>query len=191
MNSHFGNWSPNGLLNLQRKIVGVKTHWIETFFISWKNSCNVDVSNGLAWPIWKLQTQVMAKRRAKVKLTIWLPTIKSQESPWFPCLQVACDILLESSRWKLQLFFKPHLNGRFTYKVMNPKVAGISTLGILGLPLGSLGTKCHLGAGPMARHIIYYKGEGVGFLQVQVMVSLVSLSLSMPHLSTKRAPTMH
>jgi hypothetical protein len=74
---------------------------------------------------------------------------------------------------------------------MNPKVAGISTLGILGLPLGSLGTKCHLGAGPMARHIIYYKGEGVGFLQVQVMVSLVSLSLSMPHLSTKRAPTMH
>jgi len=32
--SHFGSWSPDGLLNLQRVIVGVKTHWIEEFFIS-------------------------------------------------------------------------------------------------------------------------------------------------------------
>jgi hypothetical protein len=28
MNCHFGSWSPNGLPNLQRVIVGVKTHWI-------------------------------------------------------------------------------------------------------------------------------------------------------------------
>jgi len=31
MSSHFGNWSPNGLLNFQEAIVGVKTHWIEIF----------------------------------------------------------------------------------------------------------------------------------------------------------------
>ncbi len=40
-----------------------------------------------------------------VKLPIWLPTIKSQESPRFPCFQVACHISLESSWRGLQFFF--------------------------------------------------------------------------------------
>ncbi len=48
---------------------------------------------------------------------------------------------------------------------------------ISGLPLGSLGTKCHLDVGLMKRHKVYYKGEGGGFPQVRVVVSLVSLSL--------------
>jgi hypothetical protein len=61
MNSHFGNWSPNGLPNLQRVIIRVKTHWIEMFFISLKRSWNIDVWNGLTWPIWTPKTQVMAK----------------------------------------------------------------------------------------------------------------------------------
>ncbi len=29
-----GNWSPDGLLNVQRTIIGVKTQWIKEFFIS-------------------------------------------------------------------------------------------------------------------------------------------------------------
>jgi hypothetical protein len=33
-NSHLGSWSPKGLVNLYRAIVGVKTHWFEEFFIS-------------------------------------------------------------------------------------------------------------------------------------------------------------
>jgi len=44
---------------------------------------------------------------------------------------------------------------------------------------GSPETKCHLDAGPVANHRIYYKGEGGGFPQVWAMVSLVSSSLSM------------
>jgi hypothetical protein len=51
-------------------------------------------------------------------------------------------------------------------------------LGILGFPLGSPETKCHLDAGPMASHRVYYKGEGGGFPQVQVVVSLVNPNLS-------------
>ncbi len=31
---HFGNWSPNGLQNVQRVIAMVKTQWFEEFFIS-------------------------------------------------------------------------------------------------------------------------------------------------------------
>jgi hypothetical protein len=34
MNSHIGNWSLDGDPNFQRAIAGVKTHWIEEFFIS-------------------------------------------------------------------------------------------------------------------------------------------------------------
>ncbi len=68
---------------------------------------------------------------------------------------------------------------------MGPKVAGVLTLTISGLPFGSLGTKCHL-----ERHVVY-KGEGSGFPQVRAVVSLVSLSLPMAHPSTKSAPTMH
>jgi hypothetical protein len=37
-------------------------------------------------------------------------------------------------------------------------------------PLGSLETKWHLGFGPMAKHKVYYKGEGGGFPQVQAIL---------------------
>ncbi len=42
------------------------------------------------------------------------------------------------------------------------KVVEVPILGILGLSLGSPGTKCHLDAGPMANHKVYYKGKGGG-----------------------------
>jgi len=34
---------------------GSKTHWIKEFLISLKNSWNLDVWNGFAWPIWTLK----------------------------------------------------------------------------------------------------------------------------------------
>ncbi len=74
---------------------------------------------------------------------------------------------------------------------MGPKVMGVLTLGISGLPFGSPGTKCHLDVGFVKWHKVYYKGEGGGFPQVRVMVSLVSLSLLVVHLSTKNVSTMH
>ncbi len=40
VSSHFGSWSPNGLPNFQKAIVGVKSHWIENFLISLKSSWN-------------------------------------------------------------------------------------------------------------------------------------------------------
>jgi hypothetical protein len=78
------------------------------------------------------------KERPGVKLAIWLLTTKSQELTWFPYAHVAWDIPLKSSWWGLQLCFKPHLNQRSTHKVMGPKVVGVPTLGISGLPFGSL-----------------------------------------------------
>ncbi len=50
-------------------------------------------------------------------------------------------------------------------KLWGPKVMGVLTLGISGLPLTSARTKCHLSAGLMASHKIYYKREGGGSLK--------------------------
>jgi hypothetical protein len=62
---------------------------------------------------------------------------------------------------------------------------------ILGLPLRSPKSKCHLDVGLVERHKVYYKGEGGGFPQVRAVVNLVSLNLPVVHLSTKSAQTMH
>jgi hypothetical protein len=64
-------------------------------------------------------------------------------------------------------------------------------VGIPGLPLGSLGTKCHLDVGLVERQREYYKGEGGAFPQVQAMMSLVSPNLLMVFLNTKSVQTMH
>jgi len=142
-------------------------------------------------PFEHLKHKLWPKERLEVKLAVWLPTTKSWESTQFPCVQVRA-----THRWKAfnqgyNFCFKLHLNRRSAHKVMGPKVAKIPTLGILGLPFGSLETKCHLDVGLMERHKIYYKGEGGGFPQVQAMVNLMSPSLPMARFSTKSAPTMH
>ncbi len=49
-------------------------------------------------------------------------------------------------------------------KLWGPKVTGVLTLAILGLPFGSPETKCHLDVGLVERHKLYYKGEGGAFL---------------------------
>jgi len=109
-------------------------------------------------------------------LTIWPVTIKRWESTQFPCVQVACDMLLKSSWRRLQLCFRPHLNQRSAHKVMGPKVAEVPTLVISRF--GSFETKCHFDVGLMEKHKVYYKGEGGGFPQVWAVVNLVSLSCS-------------
>jgi len=64
-------------------------------------------------------------------------------------------------------------------------------VGISGFPLGGFGTKCQLDVGLGQRHKLYYKGEGGGFPQVWVVMSLVSPNLCVACPSTKNAPTMH
>jgi hypothetical protein len=66
-------------------------------------------------------------------------------------------------------------------KLWASEVVGVPIVGILGFTFGSPKTKWHLGVGLVGRHKIYYKGEGGGFPQVRVMVSLVSQCLLVPH----------
>jgi hypothetical protein len=72
-----------------------------------------------------LKHKLWPKERMGVKLAIWLLTTKSRESPRFPHVQVACDILLERFQRGLQLCFELHPNRRFERKIMD------SHLGVL------------------------------------------------------------
>jgi hypothetical protein len=81
--------------------------------------------------------------------------------------------------------------GSLHTKLWGPKIMGVPTLTISGLPLGSAETKSHLDMGLMERQRVYYKGEGGGFPQVRAVVSLVNPSLHVVCPSTKSAPTMH
>jgi hypothetical protein len=76
-------------------------------------------------------------------------------------------------------------------KLRASKVARDPISRILGIQLGNLGTKWHLGVGPVARHKEYYKGEGGGFPQVQAMVSLMNLCLHVICPCMKNVPIMH
>jgi hypothetical protein len=146
---------------------------------------------GLHDPFGRLKHKLWPKEGPRVKLTIWLPTTKSLELPQFPCVQVVCHIPLESSRQGLQLCLRSHLNWGSTHKVMCPQSCESPNFEYFGTSLGSPGTKWHLGAGFVARHRVYYKGEGGGFPQVRAMVSLVSPCLFVVHSCTKSAPAMH
>jgi hypothetical protein len=106
----------------------------------------------------------------------WLPTTKSRESTRNTWLQTTCDTPLESSRWELQLFFRPHFDPRSSRKVMGLQSPGSpagrewdSRAGVLGVPR----EKSLLDVGPVESHRVYYKGEGGGFPQVRAVVSLM------------------
>jgi hypothetical protein len=122
MNSHFGSWSANGLLNLQRVIVGVKNHWIELYH--WKILRMLMSKMSLHDPFGHLKYKLWSKEQLGIKLPICFPTTKSRELPYFICLHVACHILLESSWQGLKLCFKFHFNWRFAQKLMGFQSCG-------------------------------------------------------------------
>jgi hypothetical protein len=75
-------------------------------------------------------------------------------------MQVECNTPLDEG-----YNFAPDLIaiGGLHKKLCALEVAGVSVVGILGLPLGSLGTKSHLDVAPVESCKVYYMGEGGGF----------------------------
>jgi hypothetical protein len=121
-------------------------------------------------PFGHLKHKLWPKEGPRVKLAIWLLTIKSQELTRFPCVQVACNTSLKSSWQRLQLCFRPHPDWRSAYKIIALQNRGSPNFGNF-----SPGTESHLDVGLVERRKVYCKGEGGGFPQVQAVVSLVSL----------------
>jgi hypothetical protein len=86
-------------------------------------------------PFGHLQQKLWSKEGLGVKLAVWLPTTKSQESTWFRCMQVKCDTPLESSRGELQLWFRPHPNPKLGREVMSIQSPGSPNQDSFGTPL--------------------------------------------------------
>jgi hypothetical protein len=92
-------------------------------------------------PFGHFKHKLLPKERPKVKIENLIPDHYNLGIPRFPCVQVVCDILLESSQQGLQLCLNLiSIEGLHT-KLWAPKVAKVPNLGISGLPLGSPKTK--------------------------------------------------
>jgi len=127
-------------------------------------------------PFGYLQHRLWLKEGPGVKLTVWLPTIKSRESrigfpTRFRCVQVKCDILLESFRGELQLCLRPHPDPSSGREIMNAQSLGSPNRDSFGTPLWEswekepFGCKC----GRELQRILY--GGRWWLPQVQAVVS--------------------
>jgi hypothetical protein len=85
-------------------------------------------------PFGHLQPKLWAKEGPRVKLTVWLPTTKSQESTWFQRFQKECDMASKSSRKELWDCCRPHPNRRSEQEVMDAQSPGSPTRDNFGTP---------------------------------------------------------
>jgi len=131
-----GKWSPPGLPKTQSSIWGVKSPRIGMFLVSLERSWSVDVLNPkpLHEPFGHLQPKLWAKEGPGVKLVVWLPTIKSQESTSFRCPILECNTALESSWGELQLWFGPCCDRTLQSGDMNSPSSKILTRDSFGTP---------------------------------------------------------
>jgi hypothetical protein len=128
---------------------------------------------GLHFPFEHLKHKLWAKERPRIKLAIWLPTIKSRESTRIPCVQATWNISLKCLDKGYNFASDFIAIGGLHAKLCAFKVVGVLIVGISRLQLGSPETKNHLDVACVESRIVYYKGEGGGFPQVQAVMSLV------------------
>ncbi len=146
---------------------------------------------GLHGPFEFLKHKLWPKEVLGVKLVIWLPITKIRNRPDF----LAC-------RWRVTYSWKD-LNEGYNFalnlitirglqkKLWESKFVEVPISRISRLQLGNPKTKWDLGAGPMARHREYYKGEGGGFPLVRAVMNIVNPWLPVACPCTKNVPTMH
>jgi hypothetical protein len=75
-------------------------------------------------PFGYVEHKLWSKEGPGVKLAIWLPTTKSQESTWPWCVQIECDTPLESSWGELQVCLRLCPNQRLESGVMSSQSPG-------------------------------------------------------------------
>jgi hypothetical protein len=129
------------------------------------------------WPFGHLRPRLWAKEGLGVKLIIWHPTTKSQESTFFRHPIWVCNMALERSRRGLQLWFRRRCDRTLQSGVMVVQSSESPAGTISGLHFGSPGNLCHLDVVFTASCREYNMGEGGGFPRVRAVVSLVCPSV--------------
>jgi hypothetical protein len=77
----------------------------------------------------------MAQKKVESQTSNLTPDHKSQELTQFPCVQVACEKPLESSRRGLQLWLRCHHDRRSTQEVIALQSCESCNLGNFGTPI--------------------------------------------------------
>jgi hypothetical protein len=125
------------------------------------------------WQFGHLKPKLWAKERPRVKLAVWLPTTKSQESTSSRRRLEECNTKLESSRRELQDWFKTRPDPSSGWGVMAVQSSGSPARTLSGLHFGSPNKMCHSDVASATSRREYYMGEGGGFPRVRAVVSLV------------------
>jgi hypothetical protein len=125
------------------------------------------------WPFGHLQPKLWAKEGPGVKLVVWLPTTKIQESTSSQRRLEECDMALESSRQELQHWFRTCLDSSLGRGAMAVQSSRSLVETFSGLHFGSPNKMCHSDVASAASRREYYMGEGGGFPRVRAVVSLV------------------
>jgi len=130
------------------------------------------------WQFGHLQPKLWAKegpgvKLARVKLAIWLPTIKSRESTSSRRLLAKCNMALESSQRELQHWFSTCPNPSLGRGAMAVQSSKNLTATLSGLHFENPNKMCHSDVAFVTSRRKYYMGEGGGFPRVQAVVSLV------------------
>jgi len=94
----------------------------------------------LHWSFGHLQPKLWAKEGSGVKLAVWLPTTKNQESTFSRLPNWECNMALERSRRGLQLWFRPRHGQTLQSGVMSFQSPGIPTGTISGQFQNNVGT---------------------------------------------------
>ncbi len=93
MNPHTPMWTP--ILGVgvpidswifRRRLQGSKSIRLKKFLYCWQALGTYMFKMSLHDPFGHLKHKLRPRERLKVKLPIWLSTIKSRKSPWFPCV---------------------------------------------------------------------------------------------------------
>jgi len=85
-------------------------------------------------PFGHLKPKLCVKEGSGVKLLVWLPTTKSQESTSFWRRLKECDMALESSWRELQLWFRPRPDPSLGRGAMSVQSLGTPTRDSFGTP---------------------------------------------------------
>jgi hypothetical protein len=128
------------------------------------------------WQFEHLQPKLWAKEGPGVKLTVWFPTTKSQESTSSRRRLEECDMALEGSQRELQHWFKARPDPSSGRGAMAIQSFGSPAGTLSGLHFGSPNKMCHSDVASATSRREYYKGEGGGFPRVRAVVNLVCRS---------------
>jgi len=125
------------------------------------------------WQFRHLQPKLWAKEGPGIKLAVWLPTTKSQESTSAWRRLEECDTALKSFRQELRHWCRTCPDSSLGRGAMAVQSSGSRAGTLSRLHFGSPNKMCHSDVASATNRREYYMGEGGGFPWVRAVVSLV------------------